>query len=100
MQIVTLTISHTFARHTCDIYSFKLKPRHGLKYTYFECQSIVWIFQIKVFCVPPQNPAVADVLVHPGTKGTKLQFMASSKKFKDLPGTLWGRWDKIDSLDL
>lgn len=82
MQIVTLTVSHVFARHTCDISSFKLKPRHGLKYTYFECQSIVWIFQMKVFWVPPQNPAVA-VVVHLGTKGTKIQFLASSRKCND-----------------
>lgn len=45
----------------------------------------------KSFLGSPQNPAVA-VVVHPGTKGTKIQFMASSKKFKD-------EWFARNSLD-
>lgn len=94
MQIVTLTISHIFARYTCDISSFKLKPRHGLKYTYFECQSIVWIFQMKVFWVPPRILQWQLLFIWAPREQKYSSWQAvGNVMMNDLPGTFWGRWD-------
>lgn len=89
MQIVTLTVSHVFARHTCNISSFKLKPRYGLKYNYFECQSIVWIFQIKVFWFPSRILQWQLLFIRAPREQKYSSWQAvKNLKINDLPGTL------------